>query len=344
MSKHQKLEAISLIESSGTSVCSALKRLGIARSTYYRWRRKFRTMGLQGLHDNKPHRLLTWNQLLPAQNETILEVATFNPDCSGREISLYITDHKGFSVSESTVYRRLKERGLIPEPNIKRFAASDQYKVKTTGVNQQWQTDATYLKVGRWGFFFLISVLDDYSRKILAWQLRTGMKTEDFSDVVEQAYEFAGLEPPISEEAKPVVRLVTDNGSALISKDFGDYLQQRGIGHILASPYHPQTNGKIERFHRSAKERILLQIWESPDMLEQEIRRFVNWYNAHRYHEGIDNVTPDDVYYGRREEILKKRAELKTKTILERKMINSRIVENEPKSSLRKNTNLSQSF
>ena len=343
MSKHQKLEAICLIESSSLSTRSALKGLGIAHSTYYRWKKKFQTMGLKGLQDNKPHRLWIWNQLLPAQNETILEVALYNPEWSSREISLYITDHKGFSVSESTVYRRLKERGLIPEPAIKRFPAGPEYKVKTTDINQQWQTDATYLKVDRWGWFYLISVLDDYSRKILAWQLRTGMTTEDFSDVIEQAYEFAGIQPPESDDDEPVVRLVTDNGSALISKDFGDYLEERGIGHILASPYHPQTNGKIERFHRSAKERILLQIWESPDQLEQEIRRFVNWYNAYRYHEGIGNVTPDDVYFGRRDIILEERAVLKEKTILERKRINSRIVNAEPKSSLIKNANLSQS-
>ena len=344
MSKSNKLEALRLIESSGLSVSSALKRLGVARSTYYRWRQKFRMLGTLGLQDTKPARLRTWNQLLPEQDEMILEVATFNPEWSSREISLYITDHKGFSVSESTVYRRLKERGLIPEPKIKRFPASSEYKVKPTRVNQQWQTDATYLKVDRWGWFYLISVLDDYSRKILAWQLRLSMKAEDFSDVIEQACEFAGLELPVSDDDTPVVRLVTDNGSALISQDFGDYLEERGIGHIFASPYHPQTNGKIERFHRSAKECICLQVWQSPELLEKEIVRFVNWYNACRYHEGIGNVTPDDVYYGRREKILKQRAELKAKTILERKKVNSRIMETEPKSSLMKNTNLSQSF
>jgi putative transposase len=344
MSKHDKLEALRLIESSGLSVSAALTRLGVARSTYYRWRQKFRTLGVLGLQDNTPHRLWTWNQLLPKQNEMILEVAIFNPEWSSREISLYITDHKGFSVSESTVYRRLKAQGLIPEPKIKRFPASAEYKIKPTRVNQQWQTDATYLKVDRWGWFYLISVLDDYSRKILAWQLRLSMKAEDFSDVIEQACEFAGFEHPVSADQPPVVRLVSDNGSALVSQDFGDYLEARGIGHIFASPYHPQTNGKIERFHRSAKECICLQVWQSPELLEREIRGFVNWYNAHRYHEGIGNVTPDDVYYGRREAILEQRAELKAKTVIERKNINSRIVETEPKSSLTKNANVSQSF
>jgi len=226
-----------------------------------------------------------------------------------------------YDVPRSTYYRwkrKLRNQG------IKGLNDNKPYRVRIWNQLLPWQIDATYLKVDRWGWFYLISVLDDYSRKILAWQLRPAMKAADFSDVVEQACEFTGMHNvPINDRTK----LLSDNGSALVGKDFGDYLEAKGIGHIFASPYHPQTNGKIERYHRSMKEQIFLHVWELPEELEKEITRFVNWYNKCRYHEAIGNVTPDDVYHGRREEILEKRKQLKAKTMFERKRINCKIIE-----------------
>ena len=182
-----------------------------------------------------------------------------------------------------------------------------------------WQTDATYLLVKNWGWYYLISVLDDYSRRILAWKLQNALDEDAFSEVVELAYETTGMDRvPAETRAK----LLSDNGAALISKPFGDDLEDKGIGHIFASPFHPQTDGKIERYHRSCKEQVNLFVCETPAVLEQEIGRFIAFYNERRYHEALGNVTPDDVYPVRRESILARREKLKRDTLSRRRVIN----------------------
>jgi transposase InsO family protein len=321
MSMEQKMEILRAVECSPLSTTEALARLDMPASTYYRWRRRFRSQGRQGLQDLSSYKGRVWNQLLAEERDTVLDVAMVCPELSPREIAVHIADNEGFTVSESTVYRLLKRAGWIKPRVVKTFPASSEYHSKTSRPNEQWQSDATYLHAKNWGWYYLISVLDDFSRRILAWKLQPCMDAEAFSEVVELACEAVGLDkvPP---EDRP--RLVTDRGAALISSNFGDYLEARGLGHILASPYHPQTNGKIERYHRSCKESVLLEVWETPMALEREIARFIDYYNSQRYHEALGNVTPDDVYFGRRESILARRAALKTRTLARRRASNTK--------------------
>ena len=113
-------------------------------------------------------------------------------------------------------------------------------------------------------------------------------------------------------------RVVTDNGPSYIVGAFEEYLRMHRMRHILCSPHHPQTNGKLERFHERLKGRVNLFVWGSPAELRAAIAEFIEFYNQRRYHEGIGNVAPADVYYGRREEILKRREEQKRQTLYER--------------------------
>jgi len=323
MGIEEKLNRLRAVEGSPFTVSETCAKLDLPVATYYRWKKKFRLQGMSGLRDNSPaNKGKPWNTLLDKEKDKIFEIAMLYPEWPSRQIACWISDNCGFTVSETTVYRTLKAKGLIKAKDDTIFPALKEYYIKTIKPNQQWQTDATYLFVKNWGWYYLISVLDDFSRRILAWRLQASMDYEAFSEVVEAACNEAKLEyAPI--EPKELVKLVTDRGPALISKPFGEYLEARGIGHILASPHHPQTNGKIERFHRSTKEQVNLVVWGSPDELKGEIEKFIDFYNGVRYHEGIGNVTPNDVYFGRKETVLGKREALKNETLNRRKKVNS---------------------
>jgi transposase InsO family protein len=295
MNADEKITLILAVQESGFKITDALKRLDIPRSTYYRWRSKLRREGQIGLRDKKPIPKKQWNSITPDEEKVILEIAEKKPELSSREISFSITDKKDFTVSESTVYRILKREGLIRESNIESFPAAKEYHTRPQYVNEQWQTDATYLHVEGWGWFYLISILDDYSRKIISWKIQSSMTAEDFIEVVDDACDKAGL------DRENMPNLVSDRGPALISDDLKVYLGQQDIHHILASPYHPQTNGKIERYHKSLKSKVKLYIYGCPNELKAEVGKFISYYNKKRYHESLGNVTPDDVFYGRRE-------------------------------------------
>jgi transposase len=194
MSKHRKFEVISAVEGSGLPISQALLRIDVAVSTYHRWKRMFRQYGLEGLQNRSSGHIRPWNTILPDEREKIIEIALLHPEWSSREIACHVTDNCGFSVSESTVYCVLKERGLIKPLDIMTFPASSEYKVKTRRPNQMWQTNATYLPVKNWGWYYLISVLDDYSRRILAWKMQSSMDADAFSEVVELVCEASGCE------------------------------------------------------------------------------------------------------------------------------------------------------
>ena len=308
----RKQEILMLVNRSPVTKGETLRELGIARSTFYRWQRRFRQQGEAGLVDRRPEPGSVWNRLRPAEQEAILREALRQPDRSPRELACHISDHHGFAVSESTVYRILKRHGLVREVKLQGFPAGKEYRVKTVRINEQWQSDASYFFVVGWGWYYLISVMDDFSRMILAWDLMLDMTAESIGDIVEEAVRFTGMRNvPVEDKT----RLLTDNGPGYIAKVLEDYLLMQSIRHIRCSPHHPQTNGKLERFHQTLKTRLNVLVYTSPEALKRAMAEFIEYYNQQRYHEGIGNVAPADVYYGRREEILRRREEQKERTI-----------------------------
>jgi transposase InsO family protein len=161
--------------------------------------------------------------------------------------------------------------------------------------------------------------MDDYSRFILAWELKSDMAAISLIDVTQKAVDATGM-TDVPVEGRTV--LLSDNGAGYLSRQFGEYLRLVGVRHIVASPYHPQTNGKIERYHRSIKNELSLVLYEMPSELEKAITAFIEYYNYRRYHEGLGNVTPNDVYMGRHLEILQNRKEAKSRTSTARRYYN----------------------
>jgi putative transposase len=287
----------------------ALMALGIPKSSYYRWRR--------GRPDSG-NRKRPWNRITPAEEDKILAVARESPELSSRQLSAWITDNEGFAVSESTVYRILKREGLVKRQETQLMAAKE-YHTKTKRPHQMWATDASYFRVVGWGYYYLVTVMDDYSRFILAWKLQKDMSANSLIEVVQEAVDATGMtDVPVEDRT----RLLSDNGAGYVSRAFRDYLNLVGIGHILAAPFHPQTNGKVERYQQSLKREVNQLPYELPSQLELAIADFVDYYNYRRYHKALSNVTPADVLYGRREGILKCRKEVQVQTINRRRDYN----------------------
>jgi transposase InsO family protein len=192
------------------------------------------------------------------------------------------------------------------------ISAKDKFEHPTSRVNELWQTDFTYLKVVRWGWYYLATVLDDYSRYIIAWRLCQTMTAEDVKMTLDLALATTGVKH-VHVLQRP--RLLSDNGACFIAAELRKYLEQHEMRHIRTKTCHPMTQGKIERYFRSMKNLILLDLYYSPSELTGRIGEWVDYYNNRRYHEAIDNVTPSDKYYGRDLEILERREKVKAETM-----------------------------
>jgi transposase InsO family protein len=316
VSSEGKAEILKLVAGSGLPRSKALAQLKLPRSTYYRWLQK---LAEGRLHDGKGGAHVLLNKIRPEDEAKILAEARASPELSCRQVALKISDLGHSYISESTVYRILKREGLIKPVETIGFKAAKEYRRKTKRPNELWASDCCHLKVVDWGWYYLVTVMDDFSRFILSWDLKRDMTGGSLEDVVQQAVDFTGMtDVPVQDRTV----LLSDNGAGYISQQFNHYLRLVGLRHITASPFHPQTNGKIKRYHRTIKGEINQVPYEMPSELKEAIKAFIEYYNYRRYHEGLGDVTPWDVYIGKHLEIISRRKEAKNRTLQERRSYN----------------------
>ena len=315
----EKMELIRLVEGSDLPVRRTLRELGVPRSTFYDWYQRYREHGRGGLEPRQPKSRAQWNRIPPRVRTEIVELALAQTELSPRELACRYTDEKRYFVSESSVYRILKAHDLITSPAYVLLSAADAFKNPTKRVHEMWQTDFTYLRIIGWGWYYLSTVMDDFSRYIIAWLLSPTMGAQDVTATLDMALALTGVDQ-IKVRHRP--RLLSDNGPAYVSGELRQYLREREMDHTRGAPYHPMTQGKIERWHRTMKNVIKLENYYLPGQLERAIAGFVDYYNNRRYHESLSNVTPADVYFGRHREVLTIRDRIKQRTMETRRREN----------------------
>lgn len=188
LSAEEKLEIIRIVTMSEVGVNRTLRELGIHKSTFYKWYNRYLEECEAAFYSFSPTLMRKqWNTIPEDERKLVVEVALEAPELSSRELAHKITDEQGVFISESSAYRILKKSGLITDPSHILIAAANEFKDKTSFVHEMWQADFTYFKIIGWGWYYLSTVIDDFSRHIVHWELYKHMKAADVQRTVDRA-------------------------------------------------------------------------------------------------------------------------------------------------------------
>jgi putative transposase len=298
-----KLDILQFIQAAPWPVKRALEVLGLARSTFYDWRDRYRRDGFRGLVGLPRSPIIPENRLLESERAQIIATAKSLPLEGYRKIAYY-AERDGIYVSQSTVYRILTKEGLLMSRKVRRRSAGEAYVQEPTRPGELWATDISYVFVEGYGFFYLFSVMDAFSRYVVHWELRPTMTTDDAKEVVLAAVRKAGITPEYG------LRLLHDNGTQFVSRSFKRFLRDLKILQVRTAYRHPETNGRLERYHLTLKDAtVRLETYRTPAAARAAIEHFVYEYNTQRPHQALDYVTPASVHFGYADELLRRRQE-----------------------------------
>jgi len=277
----------------GWGVRRILKRLGIPRSVFYEWRDRAAQKRLDDLVPGG----LCLSAVLPDEKEAVITYALAHPKEGYRRLAWMMVDADVAYLSPSSVYRILTDADLLYR--WKRSYRSGEKPEAPTQPNQRWHTDIMYLRVGD-VWYFLVTVLDGFSRYVVHWDLLTSMRAADVRLVIQHALEANGLKN---------VEIVSDNGSQFTSADFKAQVRQFELQHIRIRTYHPESNGVLERFHRSTREALAEEDLRNLARARALIEEWIAHYNEHRLHAGLGYLPPAEYHNGKPEQRLRERQE-----------------------------------
>ncbi len=301
MNVYLKKELLDIIENSSFPAKKASRVLGLKPKRFYSWRRNYSLFGIDALIDEEPVAKVILNKLLKDEEEAISDYALSHPKERHREIQFNLDQQAIATVSFSSVYRRLKEEGLIKEHHL-RVPKHKKGKLAARYVHQIWLVDISFISVKN-SFWYLIAVIDLYSRYIVGWDLSATMTSKD----VQKTVDFALLEHGFYQrEDKPKIH--SDNGSQMKAKSFKAFLKDLGMLNEYSRPHVPEDQAVLERFFRTIKQgEVYHEEYENHYQARDGISKFINYYNHRRPHQGIGFVTPYQRLTGQEEQILKER-------------------------------------
>ena len=257
--------------------------LGVNRSKFYEWQRRY---GKANEHNGLMPRDFWLN---PWEREAIIGYFIAHPDEGYRRLTYMMMDEDLVAVSPATTYRTLKKAGLLSRRTVKKSKKGTGFE-QPLKPHEHWHIDIMYVNLSG-TFYYMCSVLDGFSRYVVHWEIGETMKEEDVELIVQRALErFPGAKP----------RLISDNGPQFIAKDFKDFIRLSGMTHVRTSPYYPQSNGKIERAQGTFKQECIRE--KCPRTVEEARRwvgEYIDRYNTQRLHSAIGYVTPLDMLEGR---------------------------------------------
>lgn len=292
-----------IISKTNTHANKLIGMIGISSSKYHSWKNRFE----QPNHHNgiipKKHWILDW------EREATISYAQNNISQGYRRLAYMMIDDNIVAISPSTTYRVLKTAGLLNKWNTVKKSSKGNGFIQPVVPHQHWHTDIKYVNF-HGTFSFLISVIDGYSRFIVHHELRRSMQEFDVQITIERTLEKCP-------NAKP--RLISDNGSQYISKDFAEFIKQTGLQHIRTSVAYPQSNGKIERYHRTINQECLrTKSLVNLDDARKQVGEFVDFYNTKRLHSSLFYLTPEDFLLNRIDEKINERNHKLQKAKIER--------------------------